>query len=65
LRSVYVSSVAQSTALININQTQPAPIHVLASSFTRGEGSKAAVYNLEVEDTHEYFAQGILVHNCR
>jgi hypothetical protein len=65
LRSAYVSSVAQSTALINTNQTQPAPIRVLAGSFTRGEGSKAAVYNLEVEDTHEYFAQGILIHNCR
>jgi hypothetical protein len=38
---------------------------VLASSFIRGERSKAAVYNLEVEDTSEYFAQGILVHNCR
>jgi phage terminase large subunit-like protein len=24
----------------------------------------AIVYNLEVEDTHEYFANGVLVHNC-
>jgi hypothetical protein len=22
------------------------------------------VYNLEVEDTHEFFANGVLVHNC-
>jgi hypothetical protein len=65
LRRVYVSSVAQSTTRISTNQTQPAPVHVLASSFIRGERSKAAVYNLEVEDTPEYFAQGIFVHNCR
>lgn len=28
-------------------------------------GRKAAVYNLEVEDQNEYFANGILVHNCK
>lgn len=26
--------------------------------------TKAPVYNLEVEDEHEYFANGILTHNC-
>ena len=26
--------------------------------------SKEMVYDLEVEDAHEYFANGILVHNC-
>lgn len=24
----------------------------------------APVYNLEVEDMHEYYANGVLVHNC-
>lgn len=28
-------------------------------------GGRGAVYNLEVEDQPEYFANGILVHNCR
>jgi hypothetical protein len=27
-------------------------------------GEEAEVYNLEVEGEHEYFANGILVHNC-
>lgn len=26
---------------------------------------RAEVYNLEVQDVHEYFANGVLVHNCR
>ena len=28
------------------------------------EAGYADVYDLEVEDTHEFFANGILVHNC-
>ena len=30
-----------------------------------GEGKKKRVYDLSVNKTHEYFANGILVHNCR
>jgi len=29
-----------------------------------GMSEKRAVYNLTVEDEHEYFANGVLVHNC-
>jgi hypothetical protein len=29
------------------------------------EGRIEKVFNLEVEDCHEYFANGVLVHNCR
>ena len=32
--------------------------------FAKGESYKARVYDLMVEDCHEYFANGILVHNC-
>jgi phage terminase large subunit len=32
--------------------------------FEKGESYKAQVYDLMVEDCHEYFANGILVHNC-
>jgi hypothetical protein len=30
----------------------------------KGESYKAQVYDLMVEDCHEYFANGVLVHNC-
>lgn len=32
--------------------------------FAKGEKYFARVYDLTVDDTHEYFANGILVHNC-
>jgi WD40 repeat protein len=59
------SSVAKPIAATSILQAQPAPVHVVSSSLISGEERKEAVYNLEVEDAHEYFAQSILVHNCR
>src|SRR5262249_15960928 len=65
LRHGYVSSSGQPPPATITLQAQPAPVHVVSSSCISGEGSKAAVYNLEVEGAHEYFAQGILVHNCR
>jgi hypothetical protein len=65
LRREHASYVAQPIAATSILQVQPAPVHVVSNSLIRGEGSKEAIYHLEVEDTHEYFAQGILVHNCR
>ncbi len=37
-----------------------APVYVLG----KHDAGSAPVYNLEVEDAHEYFANGILVHNC-
>lgn len=33
-------------------------------SFIVGDTYEELVYDLEVEDVHEYFANGILVHNC-
>jgi len=44
----------------NQNPPQLVPVSVLGSSA----GGKEDVYNLEVEGKHEYFANGILVHNC-
>jgi hypothetical protein len=32
--------------------------------FAQGVSYKANVYDLMIEDCHEYFANGILVHNC-
>ena len=37
------------------------PVRVVA--VTRAE-QRADVYNISVADTHEYFANGVLVHNC-
>lgn len=39
----------------------PSTVHVLA---VVRKATKAAVYDLTVEDCHEFFANGILVHNC-
>ena len=39
--------------------------HALVSVVgLKEEKTKQTVYNLEVEKTHDYFANGILVHNC-
>ena len=40
---------------------RPAPVSVLGIS----PGGITNVFNLEVEDQPEYFAEGVLVHNCR
>jgi dTDP-4-amino-4,6-dideoxygalactose transaminase len=37
------------------------PVPCIAPTSVNG---KAEVYNLEIEDCHEFFANGILVHNC-
>jgi intein/homing endonuclease len=37
---------------------------VPVNADTLQERGTATVYNLEVEDCHEYFANGVLVHNC-
>jgi len=44
--------------------TNIAPQPVRASVARGFESGIAPVYNLEVEDAHEYYANGILVHNC-
>ena len=46
---------------------EPEPCFVLASvavvSITESVGIEP-VFNLTVEDSHEFFANGVLVHNC-
>jgi len=42
-----------------------APIQQQEDSYGQGRGREGCyVYNLEVADNHNYFADGILVHNC-
>jgi hypothetical protein len=37
------------------------PVHVVGVIENK---RKQPVFNLEVEEDHEYFANGVLVHNC-
>ena len=43
---------------------EPAPFSAVRLCALEMAGF-ADVYDLEVEDAHEFFANGILVHNCR
>lgn len=58
LRSRQIDSIGQ----------RPAPSRAVPNSPAWYVGSQPAgnlpVYNLTVEDAHEYFANGVLVHNC-
>lgn len=36
----------------------------MVKSITGVDAGIENVYDLEIEDQHEYFANGILVHNC-
>ncbi|KKL47977.1 hypothetical protein LCGC14_2330120, partial [marine sediment metagenome] len=60
MKSAFVHFVEKCLKLININLLKP--VHVLAVTDT---GQKKDVYNLQVDsDSHEYYANGILVANC-
>lgn len=66
MRSGCALSVNQSTLLTNIENHKPVREyveHVYVRAVRRATG-KRAVYNLSVAETPEYFAQGVLVHNC-
>jgi hypothetical protein len=53
-------SVVQPSSLTDTLEKKPVPVHVVRVS----NGSPARVYSLGVDSAHEYFANGILVHNC-
>lgn len=46
------------------NSKQSAASFVVSVVQSWVEGGQASVFNLQVEDTPEYFANGVLVHNC-
>lgn len=54
------ASAARASAARSTNRPQLAPVRVR----TKSHGKLERVYNLTVEDCPEYFANGILVHNC-
>lgn len=50
-----------------LERTRVASVEVLERGSDGGFGpvcSDGLVYNLEVEETHTYFAEGVVVHNC-
>lgn len=57
----FVFSVKNNSSLTNIEQQNVVPVFVLR---VIEETQKQAVYNFEVEDEHEYYANGVLTHNC-
>ena len=60
-KSVRASCVERSSRLIAI--AQPSAVRVHVQGFCDGS-TEEAVYNLTVADSHEYYANGVLVHNC-
>ena len=51
-----------SAASYSLDPIAPKPVHVLA--VNESDRLKQPVFNLKVEGAHEFFAEGILVHNC-
>jgi hypothetical protein len=56
----YVEKVLQQTDMQKNKLAVPTVVYNLGSRYV----GKKDVYNLSVEDKPEYFANGILVHNC-
>ena len=56
----FVSSVEKTLRQTSI--LQPRPAHLTAK--TSNVVGRYTVYDIEVEDCHEFFANGVLVHNC-
>lgn len=54
-----INTLSRNVAAMNV------PISYHSLNSIKDEGSEwCDVYDLEIEDVHEYFANGILVHNC-
>jgi phage terminase large subunit len=56
------ANAGKSSDLIATDQSSFAPVHVLCVTDT---GRVGRTYDLSIEDQPEFFASGILVHNCR
>jgi hypothetical protein len=64
LRTMFANNVGKSTQ--QDTQVFPSSVTITAKlkHFEQGISWQEEVYDLTVEDAHEYFANGILVHNC-
>ena len=64
MKQEFVQSVAETLELIALEKLKPVVENVVYAVCCYTEKRKADVYNLTVDEVHEYFANGILVHNC-
>lgn len=64
LKIMFANNVEKNT--LQDTQVYPNSVMLIAKlkHFEQGISWKEEVYDLTVEDAHEYFANGILVHNC-
>jgi hypothetical protein len=60
IRTASALIVDQFFKLTNIQNSDAVPVHVISLST----GEKGRVYNLTVDGCEEFFAEGVLVHNC-
>jgi phage terminase large subunit len=64
LQKKYVSNAKKIIQHHSQQEVNSAIQTVKLKHFAQGVSYKAKVYDLMVEDCHEYFANGVLVHNC-
>ncbi len=62
-RSGLASSAGRPSPSIATLRPAPVPVHVVSVSRSQ-LGMPIPVYNLTIADDHEYFANGVLTHNC-
>jgi len=64
IKNLFAKYVVKNMKVDTLENQSTAITTVKLKHFEQGESYKAQVYDLMVEDCHEYFANGILVHNC-
>lgn len=66
LKQLFATNAASSISALECGQSfAPKPVATNTSvSAVRRNGQRGVVYDLAVEDAHEFFASGLLVHNC-
>jgi hypothetical protein len=63
MRNGYVAFVEHASRLINTQQIEPVQENVLWK-LVKSQKQTKDVYDITVEDEHEFFANNVLVHNC-
>jgi len=61
MKSGYAPLASRNSPVINTRKNDIVPVSVRQII---GTGELKPVYNLEVENENEYYANGVLVHNC-
>lgn len=61
-RTALASSAATPSGSTSTSGSAAVPVRVVRAF--RGEPNPSAVYNLQIDGAHEFYANGVLVHNC-